>query len=259
MGLLGPRVPSFRPLPQWPGLHTSVMSGPPGAGERSVFRILVAGGLAPLFPAADKTTEAQKEGACSGSASRTGVSRGPQTLATRPLRKGCLNVKGCPIFSGRGCRRPSRAILLVTWTKARAGGAMWLRPVRPPPATRAHDLPPAANLAATDVTFLLCCVPFTALLYPLPAWVLGDFMCKFVNYIQQVRGQGKGQGSQGRSVGVGGLGVGLSTRRGERNPGREEYSAHAEGYGVGLVVTGLAKGQRCGPASSCPFCPVVLG
>ncbi|XP_074193476.1 kiSS-1 receptor isoform X1 [Rhinolophus sinicus] len=43
-----------------------------------------------------------------------------------------------------------------------------------------------ANLAATDVTFLLCCVPFTALLYLLPAWVLGDFMCKFVNYIQQV-------------------------------------------------------------------------
>ncbi|XP_051697828.2 kiSS-1 receptor [Oryctolagus cuniculus] len=43
-----------------------------------------------------------------------------------------------------------------------------------------------ANLAATDVTFLLCCVPFTALLYPLPAWVLGAFMCKFVNYIQQV-------------------------------------------------------------------------
>ncbi|CAK6445724.1 unnamed protein product, partial [Pipistrellus nathusii] len=43
-----------------------------------------------------------------------------------------------------------------------------------------------ANLAVTDVTFLLCCVPFTALLYPLPAWVLGDFMCKFVNYIQQV-------------------------------------------------------------------------
>ncbi|EPQ08056.1 KiSS-1 receptor [Myotis brandtii] len=43
-----------------------------------------------------------------------------------------------------------------------------------------------ANLAATDMTFLLCCVPFTALLYPLPAWVLGDFMCKFVNYIQQV-------------------------------------------------------------------------
>uniref|UniRef100_A0A8C4PUF8 G-protein coupled receptors family 1 profile domain-containing protein n=1 Tax=Equus asinus asinus TaxID=83772 RepID=A0A8C4PUF8_EQUAS len=47
-----------------------------------------------------------------------------------------------------------------------------------------------ANLAATDVTFLLCCVPFTALLYPLPSWVLGDFMCKFVNYIQQVLGCG---------------------------------------------------------------------
>lgn len=53
-------------------------------------------------------------------------------------------------------------------------------------------IPPSANLAATDVTFLLCCVPFTALLYPLPAWVLGDFMCKFVNYIQQV---GHGMGS----------------------------------------------------------------
>jgi hypothetical protein len=49
-------------------------------------------------------------------------------------------------------------------------------------------------LAATDVTFLLCCVPFTALLYPLPAWVLGDFMCKFVNYIQQVGGTSKGLG-----------------------------------------------------------------
>ncbi|XP_004391272.1 LOW QUALITY PROTEIN: kiSS-1 receptor [Trichechus manatus latirostris] len=43
-----------------------------------------------------------------------------------------------------------------------------------------------ANLAATDVIFLLCCVPLTALLYPLPAWLLGDFMCEFVNYIQQV-------------------------------------------------------------------------
>lgn len=63
-------------------------------------------------------------------------------------------------------------------------------------------IPPAANLAATDVTFLLCCVPFTALLYLLPAWVLGDFMCKFVNYIQQV---GHGLGSQGLSLGEGGL------------------------------------------------------
>lgn len=44
----------------------------------------------------------------------------------------------------------------------------------------------AANLATTDIIFLVCCVPFTATLYPLPSWVFGDFMCKFVNYLQQV-------------------------------------------------------------------------
>uniref|UniRef100_A0A4W3HHS2 G-protein coupled receptor 54-like n=1 Tax=Callorhinchus milii TaxID=7868 RepID=A0A4W3HHS2_CALMI len=43
-----------------------------------------------------------------------------------------------------------------------------------------------ANLAATDIIFLVCCVPFTATLYPLPSWIFGDFMCKFVNYLQQV-------------------------------------------------------------------------
>ncbi|XP_007906481.1 G-protein coupled receptor 54 [Callorhinchus milii] len=43
-----------------------------------------------------------------------------------------------------------------------------------------------ANLATTDIIFLICCVPFTAMLYPLPSWVFGEFMCKFVNYIQQV-------------------------------------------------------------------------
>ncbi|XP_066468994.1 G-protein coupled receptor 54-like [Tiliqua scincoides] len=43
-----------------------------------------------------------------------------------------------------------------------------------------------ANLATTDIIFLVCCVPFTATLYPLPSWVFGDFMCKFVNYLQQV-------------------------------------------------------------------------
>ncbi|XP_078075545.1 KISS1 receptor a [Mustelus asterias] len=43
-----------------------------------------------------------------------------------------------------------------------------------------------ANLAATDIIFLVCCVPFTATLYPLPDWIFGDFMCKFVNYLQQV-------------------------------------------------------------------------
>ncbi|XP_063003402.1 kiSS-1 receptor [Elgaria multicarinata webbii] len=43
-----------------------------------------------------------------------------------------------------------------------------------------------ANLASTDIIFLVCCVPFTAMLYPLPGWIFGEFMCKFVNYIQQV-------------------------------------------------------------------------
>ncbi|XP_018614543.1 KISS1 receptor b [Scleropages formosus] len=43
-----------------------------------------------------------------------------------------------------------------------------------------------ANLATTDIIFLVCCVPFTATLYPLPSWVFGDFMCRLVNYIQQV-------------------------------------------------------------------------
>uniref|UniRef100_A0A674ISW0 KISS1 receptor n=1 Tax=Terrapene triunguis TaxID=2587831 RepID=A0A674ISW0_9SAUR len=43
-----------------------------------------------------------------------------------------------------------------------------------------------ANLATTDIIFLVCCVPFTAMLYPLPGWIFGEFMCKFVNYIQQV-------------------------------------------------------------------------
>ncbi|XP_051897788.1 G-protein coupled receptor 54-like [Pristis pectinata] len=42
------------------------------------------------------------------------------------------------------------------------------------------------NLAMTDIIFLVCCVPFTATLYPLPSWIFGDFMCKFVNYLQQV-------------------------------------------------------------------------
>uniref|UniRef100_A0A8C5QY92 G-protein coupled receptors family 1 profile domain-containing protein n=1 Tax=Leptobrachium leishanense TaxID=445787 RepID=A0A8C5QY92_9ANUR len=43
-----------------------------------------------------------------------------------------------------------------------------------------------ANLATTDIIFLVSCVPFTAALYPLPGWIFGEFMCKFVNYIQQV-------------------------------------------------------------------------
>ncbi|KAM3866247.1 G-protein coupled receptor 54-like [Diretmus argenteus] len=37
-----------------------------------------------------------------------------------------------------------------------------------------------------DIIFLVCCVPFTATLYPLPGWIFGDFMCKFVAFLQQV-------------------------------------------------------------------------
>ncbi|XP_052319708.1 G-protein coupled receptor 54-like [Oncorhynchus keta] len=43
-----------------------------------------------------------------------------------------------------------------------------------------------ANLAATDIIFLVCCVPFTATLYPLPGWIFGNFMCKCVAFLQQV-------------------------------------------------------------------------
>ncbi|XP_071260514.1 G-protein coupled receptor 54-like [Salvelinus alpinus] len=45
------------------------------------------------------------------------------------------------------------------------------------------------NLATTDIMFLVCCVPFTATLYPLPSWVFGDFMCRLVSYLQQVTAQ----------------------------------------------------------------------
>ncbi|KAL3975513.1 pre-mRNA-processing factor 17 [Sarotherodon galilaeus] len=45
------------------------------------------------------------------------------------------------------------------------------------------------NLAATDILFLICCVPFTATLYPLPSWIFGEFMCRLVNYLQQVTAQ----------------------------------------------------------------------
>uniref|UniRef100_A0A3Q3IMH5 G-protein coupled receptors family 1 profile domain-containing protein n=1 Tax=Monopterus albus TaxID=43700 RepID=A0A3Q3IMH5_MONAL len=45
------------------------------------------------------------------------------------------------------------------------------------------------NLAVTDILFLVCCVPFTATLYPLPSWIFGEFMCRLVNYLQQVTAQ----------------------------------------------------------------------
>uniref|UniRef100_A0A671VKN1 KISS1 receptor a n=1 Tax=Sparus aurata TaxID=8175 RepID=A0A671VKN1_SPAAU len=44
-----------------------------------------------------------------------------------------------------------------------------------------------ANLAATDIIFLVCCVPFTATLYPLPGWIFGNFMCKFVAFLHFFR------------------------------------------------------------------------
>ncbi|XP_037535884.1 KISS1 receptor b [Nematolebias whitei] len=45
------------------------------------------------------------------------------------------------------------------------------------------------NLATTDIVFLVCCVPFTATLYPLPSWIFGEFMCRLVSYLQQVTAQ----------------------------------------------------------------------
>ncbi|CAH1239149.1 KISS1R [Branchiostoma lanceolatum] len=42
------------------------------------------------------------------------------------------------------------------------------------------------NLAVADMTFLLCCVPFTAAQYAMPSWVFGEHMCKMVNYMMQV-------------------------------------------------------------------------
>ncbi|KAE8291937.1 G-protein coupled receptor 54 [Larimichthys crocea] len=47
----------------------------------------------------------------------------------------------------------------------------------------------SVNLATTDILFLVCCVPFTATLYPLPSWIFGEFMCRLVNYLQQVTAQ----------------------------------------------------------------------
>ncbi|XP_038044829.1 G-protein coupled receptor 54-like [Patiria miniata] len=45
------------------------------------------------------------------------------------------------------------------------------------------------NLAVTDISFLLCCAPFTATLFVSPNWLFGTFMCKFVFYMMQVTGQ----------------------------------------------------------------------
>ncbi|CAH1256940.1 GALR2 [Branchiostoma lanceolatum] len=42
------------------------------------------------------------------------------------------------------------------------------------------------NLAVTDLAFLLCCVPFTAVNYLTTSYVFGETMCKFVSYMMQV-------------------------------------------------------------------------
>ncbi|XP_066299449.1 G-protein coupled receptor 54-like isoform X1 [Branchiostoma lanceolatum] len=42
------------------------------------------------------------------------------------------------------------------------------------------------SLAVADLAFLAFSVPFTASTYFLPSWVFGEFMCKFVMYMNQV-------------------------------------------------------------------------
>ncbi|XP_078584072.1 G-protein coupled receptor 54-like [Branchiostoma floridae x Branchiostoma japonicum] len=42
------------------------------------------------------------------------------------------------------------------------------------------------NLAVVDLSFLLCCVPFTAIIFATNDWMFGSFMCKFVFYFMQV-------------------------------------------------------------------------
>ncbi|XP_066264918.1 G-protein coupled receptor 54-like [Branchiostoma lanceolatum] len=42
------------------------------------------------------------------------------------------------------------------------------------------------NLAVVDLSFLLCCVPFTAIIFATNDWLFGKFMCKFVFYFMQV-------------------------------------------------------------------------
>ncbi|XP_071503853.1 G-protein coupled receptor 54-like [Diadema antillarum] len=45
------------------------------------------------------------------------------------------------------------------------------------------------NLAFTDVSFLICCAPFTAVIIAIPSWIFGRFMCKFVFFMMQVTAQ----------------------------------------------------------------------
>ncbi|XP_078573424.1 G-protein coupled receptor 54-like [Branchiostoma floridae x Branchiostoma japonicum] len=43
-----------------------------------------------------------------------------------------------------------------------------------------------SNLAVTDLAFLICCLPFSAVKHVTFEWELGLFMCKFVSYMMQV-------------------------------------------------------------------------
>ena len=40
------------------------------------------------------------------------------------------------------------------------------------------------NLAIADILFLLFCVPFHAVIYAVISWPLGEFMCKFIHFVQ---------------------------------------------------------------------------
>lgn len=42
------------------------------------------------------------------------------------------------------------------------------------------------NLAIADMLFLIFCVPFHAIIYTTPQWPFGEFMCRFVHFMQFV-------------------------------------------------------------------------
>ncbi|XP_078665865.1 G-protein coupled receptor 54-like [Branchiostoma floridae x Branchiostoma belcheri] len=45
------------------------------------------------------------------------------------------------------------------------------------------------NLAVTDLAFLVCCVPFSAVKLTTESWTFGEFLCKSVFYFMQVTAQ----------------------------------------------------------------------
>ncbi|GCB61281.1 G-protein coupled receptor 54-like [Scyliorhinus torazame] len=115
-------------------------------------------------------------------------SRGPATEpAARPPAPGpLLNLTGdgSPPFLTDAWLVPSAFALIMLL--GLAGNSLLIYVISKHRQMRTATNFYIANLAVTDIIFLVCCVPFTATLYPLPSWIFGDFMCKFVNYIQQV-------------------------------------------------------------------------